>query len=661
MQLFRPLLVTSLVLLQACSGSDDATVSESDNPALPDRLLKENREILNLRAAPNPERNAYFGDLHVHTAYSFDAVAFGTVATPYDAYRYARGESIDHPAGYSLQLREPLDFYGVTDHAVFLGMMQDAMDPDTVFGALPLSEPFHGLNDEDNRNEFSLPKRAKAFDTLMPSVIGGLQNGSIKQSTLDDITKRAWLDTIAAAELYNKPGEFTTFVAYEYTARTDERGNLHRNVVFKGSDKLPAVPFSRLHGKKPEDLWRWMDSLRDQGIDSLAIPHNPNGSNGAMFALLDSNGEPLDREYAETRMRNEPIVEVTQIKGTSDTHPSLSSRDEWADFEIMPFMVATRKDSEVAGSYVRDGYLRGLQLAQQGAGNPYQFGLIGSSDTHVAATSDDESNYFSKAGLMDSTAELRGSVPLSAWKSLLLPLVMEEGIAEVDGEKYMQASSFETWSASGLAGVWAEENTRDALFDAMRRKEVFATTGPRIKLRFFAGYEFEPSIVDNVDRTKLAYEKGVPQGAELSAQDDKVPQFLVWAQADARSQALQRIQVIKGFIQADGTTDEKVYDVACSDGLAVNPETQRCPDNGAQVSLDDCSTTPDKGDAELISLWQDPDFKPGEKAFYYVRVLENPSCRWSTWDAVRAGVAPRSDLAKTIQERAWSSPIWYGN
>lgn len=646
-----------LILLQACSQSDDASYSENNSPALPNKLLRMNDEILSLRAPANPQRNAYFGDLHVHTAYSFDSVAFGTIATPYDAYRYAQGETIEHPAGYSLKLREPLDFYGVTDHAVFLGMMQDAMDPSTDFGKLSYSEPFHYLNAADNRNEFSLPMRAKAFDSLMPRVTADLKSGAIKQSMLDDITRRAWLDTIAAAELYNQPGKFTTFVAYEYTSRTDERGNLHRNVVFKGGDRLPAIPFSRLHSKQPEDLWRWMDGLRDEGIDTLAIPHNSNGSNGAMFALEDSTGKPLNSDYAALRMRNEPIVEVTQIKGTSDTHPSLSSRDEWADFEIMPFMIATRNDSKIAGSYVRDAYLRGIKLAEQGQANPYQFGLIGSSDTHVAATSDDESNYFSKAGLMDSTAELRGSVPMAAWKALLLPLVMEDGLIEVEGKKYLQGSSFEAWSASGLAGVWAEENTRDALFEAMQRKEVFATTGPRIKLRFFASNEFSEAIVDDNNRLKIAYDKGVPMGGQIAAQANTTPSFLLWAQSDARSQGLQRIQIIKGVVR-DGVSQEQLFDVACSDGLQVDPNTRRCPDNGASVNLADCSTNPALGDDEFLTLWQDPEFNAQERAFYYVRVLENPSCRWSTWDANRAGVEPRADLAPTLQERAWSSPIW---
>ncbi len=625
---------------------------------LPNQLLEVNETILERRQS-NPDRNAYFGDLHVHTGYSFDAYAFGTIATPYDAYRYARGEPIDHPSGYKVQLRQPLDFYAVTDHAMFMGLLKEAANTETDFSKSEVAQPLHNINAPDNYGRFSFFERSTVFATFLPDIIGDLVDGTLDPEQLEPVTRSAWADNINAADQFYQPGEFTTFAAYEYTSSTDEMGNLHRNVIFRGTDRLPAVPFSRFHSQNPEGLWDWMDGLRGQGIESLAIPHNSNGSNGAMFALVDWAGDPMDDRYAEQRMRNEPLVEITQVKGTSDTHPGLSETDEWADFEIMPYRVATTLPSALPGSYVRDGLLRGLKLAEAGSANPYKFGLVGASDTHTAAISDDESNFFSKVGLLDGTPELRGSVPASFLMRTLVKFNAPEMLKDVEGREFLELSSFATWGASGVAGVWAEENTRDAIYDAFRRKETFATSGPRMKVRFFAGYDFDAALLEDPDVVAKAYAGGVTMGADLVADGQRAPQFLVWAVSDAiGGVALQRAQVIKGYVK-DGASSEQVYDVACSDGLSVDPKTHRCPDNGARVNLADCSITPGVGASELKTLWQDPDFEPGQEAFYYVRVLENPTCRWSTWDAVKAGVEPRADLQKTIQERVWSSPIWY--
>jgi hypothetical protein len=620
------------------------------------QLLEIGDETVTVRPKPNPERNAYFGDLHVHTAYSMDAFAFGTIATPYDAYRYARGEAIRHPGGFDVQLRQPLDFYAVTDHAMFLGVVKAAADTSTEISKLPFAEQLHDLNAPGNMGPLSIVDRIKAFSTFVPNLVGAIADGSVDPEPLREITRSAWLDTIDAAEQFDEPGRFTTFVGYEYTTTTDERGNLHRNVIFETGDELPAVPFSRFHSQNPEDLWDWMDRLRVQGIESLAIPHNSNGSNGQMFKMVDWAGDPIDDEYATQRRRNELLVEITQVKGTSDTHPSLSKTDEWADFEIMPYRISTLLPSEPSGSYVREALRRGLAMEGGGVVNPYKFGLIGSSDTHTGATSEDESNFFAKIGILDSTASLRGSVPLPTYQSILLGFLWPKALREVDGRKYSQSAT-PTWGASGLAGVWAEENTRQAIYDAFRRKETFATTGPRIRLRFFAGYDFPENILDWRRMVARAYADGVAMGSDLSARHGAAPRFLVWATRDPQSAPLQRLQVIKGWM-ADAETFEKVYDVACSDGALPDPTAHRCPDNGARVDLRDCSISADVGAAELKALWRDPDFDPAQKAFYYVRVLENPTCRWSTWDAIRAGVEPRPDLKKTIQERAWSSPIW---
>jgi len=658
--IYATLLLPAL-LLGACGG--DAPLSEQVNDFggrgsnNANSQLPTVTDLLDLSPPPtNPQRSAFFGDLHVHTQYSFDAYNFGTTATPYDAYRYAKGEAIAHPSGYQVQLRTPLDFYAVTDHAMFLGLVKEAADTSTAFSKYPVSRPIHNINDPDNMGITSVPGRVKNFAGFIPDTLAGIQNGSIDAEMATGVTRRAWLDTIAAAEQYNDPGKFTTFVGYEYTTAADDRGNLHRNVIFRGSERLPAVPFSRLNSQNPEGLWDWMDALRAQGIESLAIPHNSNGSNGQMFKLVDWAGNPLDNAYVERRLRNEPLVEITQIKGTSDTHPLLSPNDEWADFEIYSLRVGTTLPSAVNGSYVRQALQNGLALEARGIKNPFQFGLVAASDTHVAASSDDESTFFSKAGLLDGTPLGRGSVPVSLLYGAVIRLVDPEYLVEVEGRDYIQGGGFETWSASGIAGVWAEENTRESIYDAFRRKETFATSGPRIKVRFFASTQFDPNILANGNLVASAYDQGVAMGGEIET-NGEAPAFIVWASGDPRGAPLQRMQVVKGYIK-DGQPQERIYDVACSDGMTPDPATHRCPDNGARVDLSDCSISRDVGDSEMLTLWQDSDYDAQVDAFYYTRVLENPTCRWSTWDALREGVEPRADLHKTLQERAWSSPIW---
>ncbi len=610
--------------------------------------------------APNPDRNAYFGDLHVHTALSFDAYSFGTTASPSDAYRFARGEAIKHPSGFDMQLNRPLDFYAVTDHAMFLGVVPEAADTSTEISQYEFAKVLHGINDPENDHWTKQARRYLAFGKFLPAMVQGVADGSIDRDLIEGITKDAWQQTIDAADAFYEPGEFTTFVGYEYTTSSNDFGNLHRNVIFRGSEKLPAIPFSRFHSQNPEGLWDWMDELREDGVESLAIPHNSNGSNGQMFKLEDWAGDPLDDAYAEQRLRNEPLVEITQVKGTSDTHPFLSTNDEWADFEIMRFRVATALESSPPGSYVRDALLRGMALEEEGVINPYKFGVIGSSDTHVAASSLNEETYHSKVGLVDARPQDRGSVPVDGVQGAVFKAFTPTQLQEVDGESYISNLGFAQWGASGLAGVWAEENTRESIYDAFRRKETFATTGPRIKIRFFAGYGWTEDLLNSPNLVSTAYEQGSSMGSDILASEEQTPSFLVWTVRDALGVPLQRAQIIKGYVKA-GEHFEAVYDIACSDGLIPDPQTHRCPDNGATVDLSDCSVDASRGANELMSVWKDPDFDPQQDAFYYVRVLENPTCRWSTWDAIRLGRLPRSDLAATVQERAWSSPIWYKN
>ena len=635
----------------------------------------------NSRPIPNKDRNPYYGDLHVHTKYSFDAYVFGVTASPDDAYRYAKGAAVKHPLGYEMKLQEPLDFYAVTDHGFYMGMIQAYADTSTDISQNDFAEPFHNLNRLDNLTVESAGERSNIFSSVLGATIikpypdwhPNLLKAYFSRNTQGalrsfdyDIHKSAWADVARSANEHNDPGNFTTFIGYEFTTSTDiEGGNLHRNVIFESS-KASIRPWTRIDSINPEDLWTWQDRLREKGVDTISMPHNSNGSNGQMFEMESFKGNALDVEYAEKRMRNEPLVEITQVKGTSETHPLLSPDDEWADFEIMDVRVGSRPPtySKPSGSYVREAYLNGLTLEFTKQGNPYKFGLIGSSDTHVVASSLDESNYWSKVGLLDGDPENRGSVPLK-----------EENVARL--EEYMRAfnqpistvtleqgeyanTGFTQWGASGLAAAWAEENTRESLFAAFRRKETFATTGPRISVRFFGGYNLSSIDLNSESLVSEAYSKGVTMGADLLNNDDQIPEFIVWALRDMNSAPLQRIQIIKGWIDMNsGRPKEKVFDIACSDGLEPDPITNRCPDNGARVNINDCSITSNVGSSELKTVWKDPEFKVDDKAFYYVRVLENPTCRWSTWDAIKSGFKPREGLHETIQERAWSSPIWY--
>ena len=610
---------------------------------------------MNIDPNKSAQRVPLFGDLHVHTTYSFDAYIFGTLATPDDAYEFAKGKSIKHPAGFDVSLDRPLDFYGVTDHGTFLGHVEEAATPGTLYYEAPSSIQVNDINSPENLNTSTIPRRTQAFGGFLINTITAFSENKLDIKYTDSVSRRAWLDTVEAAQRHNDPGNFTTFIAYEYTASTPNMGNLHRNVIFKGNtNRIPTIPYSRANSNDPEGLWKWMDRIREDGIESMAIPHNSNGSDGFMFALKDSFGNPFTPEYADLRMRNEPIVEITQVKGTSDTHPALSTNDEWADFEIMPFKVATQSFSEPKGSYVRDALLEGLKMEKQEGFNPYKFGFIGSSDTHTAASSQEEDNFFAKIGLLDSSAALRGSIPMTD------PAVLAAGqsLNEVDGKIYMDSSAI-TWGASGLAGVWAEENTRDSIYDAFRRKESFATSGPRMTIRFFAGFDLDTAKINDTDLVEYLYTNSETMGADLDGISNQTPSFFVWAVRDSYTAPLQRVQIIKGFVDSQGNPQEQVFDVACSDEGSPDPETYRCPDNNAKIDISNCAFSQDVGAVELKTFWRDPTFEVDQRAFYYVRALENPTCRWSTWDAIRNNVEPRSDMPKTIQERVWSSPIHY--
>lgn len=565
---------------------------------------------------------AYFGDLHVHTGFSTDARIYGTLAGPDDAYRFAKGESIAFQQFGDIQLKYgALDFLAVTDHAESLGVLGSVDDP-----AIEL--------------DFPVDSPLAAHRRLSESKKTGKPHPSLNRP---DLTRSAWQQTIAAAHRHYQPGQFTTFVGFEWTMN-NALGSAHRNVIFKGA-AVPAMPYSMYDSVHPEDLWAWLDQQRAQGNEGLAIPHNSNLSGGQVWAMMKSSGEAIDIEWIKQRARNEPIVEMSQIKGTSETHPLLSDEDNWANFEIY----AQRKPllkrlyasvfgiddalekQRLAGSYVRPALQRGLQLQQRFGENPFRFGFIGSTDTHNAASTFEEDNYISKGGKMTASPQAR---LLGSEVSFL--------------EKMLSKRQPSQWGAGSLAAVWAKENTRDAIYGALQRRESYATTGTRIRVRFFAGYDFDESMLQQSDWVATAYTGGVAMGGELHniKQPAKTPRFLLWASRDVNSAPLQRLQIIKGWIE-NGTSHERVFDVALAD------------DTSGRVDTKTGQWDEQSGAGELSAFWHDPTFKPEQAAFYYVRVLENPTLRWSSHDANTLGIAPLEELPVTIQERAYTSPIWY--
>ena len=590
----------------------------------------------------NPDKNAYFGDLHVHTKNSFDAYIFGTRSGPDEAYRFAKGETIHHDGGYDIKLAgPPLDFLAVTDHGEYLGVLRAMQQGTHPVSKTKTSKSIFGLFANDRRG---------AFLQVGATIVSGEEIEEIYDHELMD---SVWAETVAATQRHYEPGKFTTFSGYEFTAMrqldipdTLAAANLHRNVIFQGD--APNRLFTTLDSPNPEDLWGWMEAERAAGRDVLSIPHNSNASNGEMFAAETYNGQPLSADWSALRKRNEPIVEITQLKGTSETHPSLSPNDEFSGFEQYEYFIGSAVTASVnVGDFTRSAYGRGLELEAAEGFNPYEFGLIGSSDTHLSAATLVEENHWGKFPTDGESPETRLSVPPDGKKTWS----NEDPDAD---PRVLTASQF---ASSGLAGVWAEANTREALFAGMRAKETFGTSGPRMRVRLFAGLDYDEAMLGAPDMVSQAYTRGAPMGSELAVGEGQAPTFLGWAMQDALSAPLQRMQMVK-VSTLDGKARERIYDIACGSGEAPDPETRRCPDNGASVSVDTCETTQGAAAAELKTLWQDPDFTPGENAVYYIRVLENPTCRWSTWDAVRNGTPPNPDIEPTLQERAWTSPVF---
>lgn len=570
-------------------------------------------------AQDEAERKPLFGETHIHTAYSFDAYLFNTRATPDDAYNFAKGEPLQHPLGPTHRLKRPLDFMAVTDHGFFMGSMMKMTDSSHRLSKHPLAEV---VTDPDPR------VRSTAFGAV---VTGRIDGKPVNLPGLVDrgVQQESWDRTIESANRHNDPGTFTALIGYEWTS-TDNGMNMHRNVIFKG-DTAP-LPFTRVDSVDPEDLWAWMDKIRAEGHEALAIPHNSNKSDGRMFERETSDDTPFTQEYADQRNRNEPLVEVTQVKGTSETHPMLSPNDEFADFELDEMRVASPiAITKYAGGYVRDAYRAGLEFQDEEGFNPYRFGLIGASDSHTGIVPVNENDYSGKVGNADGTPEVR--------------INMRRDLMD--------------FGASGLAGVWAEENTRESIYEAMRRKETWATSGPRINVRFFGGFDMNDVTPGEDKWVEAAYSNGVSMGGSLQGSDTaKAPTFVVWAIKDPESAHLDRIQIVKGWSE-DGKSQEKVYDVVWSGDRKIDDATGILPAVGNTVDLTTATYENSIGTVELMGTWTDSDFNADQNAFYYVRVLEIPTPRWNVYDEVVLGKSFPEDLAKVIQERAYTSPIWY--
>ncbi len=578
-------------------------------------------------------QQVYWGDLHLHSRYSFDAYTFGNRSlSPDAAYRFAKGEAVAAHNGDRAQLSRPLDFLMVSDHAEYLGVLANIQDRQPQIMSLPLGQRWARYLEEGNT--------APIINEWVAAVSGTLPNDSYPT---DEAINTTFQDIARVADRHNDPGRFTSFVGFEWTSMING-DNLHRVIVFKeGYDATKdVVPLSSFDGTDPEKLWDWLAAYEaSHKKEVLAIPHNGNLSNGLMFADNRINGLPLDRAYAETRMRWEPIYEMTQVKGDAETHPLVSPDDVFADFEnwdetdiAMNAKPEALKKFMYAHEYARPVLRQGLKHEADIGVNPFKFGMIGSTDAHTSMSAARSDNYYGKFPESEPQAErLTNKMGGTMWANRFL-------------------------AASGYAAIWATENTREALFDAMKRREVYASTGPRIQLRLFGGFDFSADDINRPDMVAQAYARGVPMGGDLPA-SETAPGFLVSASKDPESAHLDRIQIVKGWLAEDGTTRERVYDVAWSGDRVPDAKTGAVGPVGSTVNVAEASYSNDIGAESLTSYWQDPDFDPSERAFYYARVLEIPTPRWSTYDAARYKQPLPQDVPHSLQQRAYSSPIWY--
>ena len=621
-------LLTLAVVVTCGAIVRSKTKSNEAHRALPDGALAASNSSASPVAPPerNPERNAYFGETHQHTSWSFDAYIFGNHTTgPADSYKYYMGETIKHPLGYDIKIDTPMDFAGVTDHSEYAGVVRLSNDPSSPLSKMPFAKDLVVHDAADIQ---------RIYLWLGTSIMG--VKPPIKELMDPQVAGTVWKENNKVAEEYNKPGKFTAFCAYEWTSNPDYR-NMHRNIFFKECSHVPDMPYSSLDSTHPEDLWKWMDAQRKAGNELLAISHNANLSDGHMYPIdVDSYGRPIDAAWAESRDRNERLIEIKQIKGQSETHPALSPNDEFANYEVLSYLLGEPQGrfDHIVGSYARQALKDGLAMQDTKGYNPYKFGVIGASDSHNTGTPYRQDNFYGGHAHLDGTIETRMAGHVFAGLDTRLE------------------------NPAGLAGVWAEENTRESIFEAMQRKETFAVSGPHIKLRFFGGWEYKADDLKDSDWVKTGYGKGVPMGGDLKSEHGKAPTFIVWAVKDPTSGNLDRIQIIKGWTR-DGQSFEKIFDVAWSGERKPDKWTGRVPSVGNTVDIDNATYTNTIGSTELKAVWSDPEFDEGLHAFYYARALEIPTPRWTTIQAHQLGVAVPDVVAATVQERAWSSPIWY--
>ena len=638
-----------LSIMGLCTFLAAAAGAQDHAPGLaaptPDKL--ENAFPAKKNYSPYAGRNfpnrPFFGDTHLHTSFSMDAGAFGARLTPRDAYTFAKGNEITASMGERVKLSRPLDFLVVADHSDGMGFFP------LIFGGDPLI-----MADPQGKRWNEMVHNGQGAAAAM-EIIVNFGKGTISKAIMPTpgtpAYQGAWQKTIEAAEEANDPGHFTAFIGYEWTSNTGGI-NLHRNVIFrddasKASQVEPYTTIKPLGSDNPVDLWKWMTAYEAKtGGKLLAIAHNGNLSNGQMFPAAEAFGKKFDRNYAAERMKWERLYEATQTKGDGESHPYLSPNDEFADFETwdkgnLDGTVAKTNDM-LEFEYVRSGLKTGLKLEEKLGSNPYKFGLVGSSDAHTGLAAMEEDNFFGKVSPMEPSAE-RLTTAFMANKAT--------GITIMDWEV----------AAAGYAAVWATENTRESLFDAMQRRETYATTGSRMIVRFFGGWDFEASDANNRLPAAIGYGKGVPMGGDLNAAPaGKSPTFLVAAMRDPIGANLDRIQIIKGWMDAKGELHERVYDVVWGDADKRRRGSDgKVPAVGSTVDVASATWTNTIGDPELIAVWKDPEFDAKQKAFYYARVLEIPTPRWTAYDVQRFGNEPLPGTRMTLQERAYTSPIWY--
>jgi len=624
--------VTAALVLVLLSIGALISCNKSESPQ-PAQSTGETAQTSNAEQPPkpNPDRNAYFGEEHIHTSWSVDAWLMGNRLTgPDDALKYAQGQTIKHPLGYDIKIDSPMDFMGVTDHSEYVGVTREANTPGSAVSKIPEAQPLI-LKDPNNQADVQ-----KTFTYLVNLMAGA----PVKALMAPAVAGSIWKENVKIADENNHPGKFTAFCSYEWTSMPNYR-NLHRNIFFRDCAKVPEMPYSALDSTHPEDLWNWMDAQRKSGNELLAISHNANLSDGWMYPVdLDSFGRPIDAAWATSRDRNERLVEIKQIKGQSETHPLLSPNDEFASYELSQGGLLGQKPDggridHIQGSFGRQALKDGITMQDVRGYNPYKFGMAGGSDSHNTGSPYRQDNFYGGHAQIDGTVDRR------------MAGVLAFGTLDVRYE-----------NPGGLTGVWAEENTRASIFDAMYRKETFGVSGPHIKVRFFGGWGYNNDLLNAKDWVHQSYANGVPMGADLPPMKGAAPTFVVWAVKDPTSGNLDRIQIIKGWTK-NGQSLEKIFDVAWSGDRKADKWSGRVPAIQSTVDLEKATYTNIVGSTELKTVWTDPEFDSSLHAFYYARVLEIPTPRWTLIQAVKAGIPPPDVVPLTGQERAWSSPIWY--